>query len=101
MVQPVVANDRHKFRVHGTRSTGFDRQGPTSGNTAEKLLLSGGRGRQEKGMDAVLGHLAPHIAVVNLASRVDRRNETLAELAMNWPARASRSRTQSATVCRP
>lgn len=41
MVQPVVANDRHKFRVHGTRSTGFDRQGPTSGNTAEKLLLFG------------------------------------------------------------
>jgi glycosyl transferase, family 25 len=31
-------------------------------------------------MDPLLGYFAPHIAVVNLASRVDRRNETVAEL---------------------
>jgi glycosyl transferase, family 25 len=31
-------------------------------------------------MDPLLGYFAPHIAVVNLASRVDRRRETLNEL---------------------
>jgi glycosyl transferase, family 25 len=32
------------------------------------------------GMDPLLGYFAPHIAVVNLPSRVDRRSETMAEL---------------------
>jgi glycosyl transferase, family 25 len=34
-----------------------------------------------EGMDSLLGYFAPHIAVVNLPTRDDRRTETMAELA--------------------